>query len=153
MRSLRSRGYVPVMLVVAIVFILALAGCTWPPDGTGTNATTVTVVVTPTAAPPHIGGDYAGSWTYYGQAGEYPIHMHIIQSGSDPRLSGTTVEGSATADDTGTIQPNGSFTITETFSGGGVAYLTGTVVSAGHLSGTWSNGGNPRGIWDVHQVG
>lgn len=103
---------------------------------------------TPTPPPiPNIAGTYTGSFTRYGQAGSSPMQISIIQSG--PTLSGTTTEGPAVSRNTGTIFPTGSFTITEIFSGGGIAYLGGSRVSSGHLSGTWSMGSNPLGTWDV----
>ena len=95
---------------------------------------------------PNIAGSYSGSFTVSGQSGTYPMHIQISQS--DQNLTGTTTEGPAVYNDTGTITTSGNFSITETSVNGGTASLSGTIVSSGHLSGTWSSA-NSGGTWDV----
>jgi len=94
--------------------------------------------------PLNLYGSYSGSYTTDGSSGSNPMSLSLSQSGWT--LTGTTTEGSTTYNDTGTLTPNGSFTINE---GGPV--LTGSVTDYGQLSGTWTGGGGTlHGTWVVN---
>jgi serine/threonine protein kinase len=125
------------------------ATATATPTATPTPTPTATPTPTPTVAPfPNIQGNYSGSFTTNGSTGTYPMSIQIFQSGSN--LSGTTTEGATVYNDSGTINSNGNFTIVET-SSSGTATLYGSIISKGHLGGTWT-AGSSSGTWDVTLV-
>lgn len=101
-----------------------------------------------------LSGTWNGTYTNYGDPTNYPMTLHIAQSGSGATFTGTTCEASAppctttTFTDTGTLSENGSVSITE--SGGGTAYLVGGVTDYNTLSGTWNLGGAAQGTWIVY---
>jgi hypothetical protein len=103
---------------------------------------------------PQITGSYQGTYTTYALSGTHLLLIQITQTGS--QLSGTTTFGTLAANDSGTIDANGNFTITETFSGGVGGTITryGSIGKQGQLSGTWGGGSSDgtvggSGTWDV----
>ncbi len=102
---------------------------------------------TPTDQPiPSIAGNYAGSFTWYGQAGTYPMQIQITQVGST--FSGTTNESGTIFNDTGTITSDGHVRIIEN----DTMYLDGFTDGSGHLSGTWgsTDSSSASGTWSVN---
>jgi hypothetical protein len=96
-----------------------------------------------------VAGGYSGSYTRYSSSGNSPMSMQITESGA--ALGGSTNESGSISSNSGSFTAGGSFTIQENFSGT-LAYLRGTIVAPGHLSGTWDTGGAALGTWDVYHT-
>lgn len=111
------------------------------PTNTPKPGQTPTLLPSPTPdAFPNIQGNYQGTYTPLGSYA-HPLTLQIVQSGKN--LTGTATENGNSDSISGTIDSSGNLTIFA-----GTLVLNGSLVSPGHLSGSYSNSGE-IGYWDV----
>ncbi len=135
-------------VLLLTMFLVAFSGVfvTTSVTHAASNSAITYTAFAPTISRTNIAGNYTGSYTLAGTYMVNPIDILITQTNAT--LGGTTNESGTISANTGTMSSSGNFFLVELWNGSGNSTLSGSLVGAGHIEGTWVSG-SASGTWDV----